>query len=104
MHTAIAATRKPVCIDREASIEAASRLMREQAVDELVVIERQGTARMPLGFLSGRDVVTRVVALGLDPAVVTAGDVLGVKGVVSLDDLLQALAGSDFSRANRFHR
>ena len=104
MHPASAAGRNLVCVDREASIEAAARLMRGHGVDELVVTELQESVRMPLGFISAKDIVMRVVALGLDPAVVTAGDVLGVKGVVSLDGLLQAPAGSESSSAHRFHR
>jgi predicted transcriptional regulator len=120
------ATRRPVCIDREESIADASRLMRAQDVDELVVTEPHDGYRVPAGVLSARDVVTRVVAFELDPAVVTVGDILwsrtapahvedtvpetlqrlcatgavalpvidrdGLAGVVSVDDLLRALA------------
>jgi CBS domain-containing protein len=91
-------------VNREATLEAASRLMREHDIEELVVADRKDGAGMPMGFISARDIVMRVVALGLDPAVVTAGDLLGMKGVASPDDVLQALAGSESSGAHRIHR
>jgi CBS domain-containing protein len=139
MRLGIVGTRHAVCIDRDESVEAASSAMRIERVDEVVVTERQSDARIPIGIVSARDIVTRVVALGLDSSVVTAGDLLWappaqasitdsvpealqrlcgtgaeslpivdsdgkLMGVVSLDDLLQALAGSESSRADRFHR
>ena len=79
------ARRRPVCVGREATIAEASRLMREERVDAVVVTDRLDGKPIPAGIVSARDVVTRVVAVGLDPAVITAGDVL------SMDDLLQAL-------------
>jgi len=139
MRIGIVGTRHAVCIDRDDSVETASCAMRLERVDEVVVTERQPGARVPIGIVSARDIVTRVVALGLDSSVLTAGDLLWslpaqaritdsvpealqrlcvtgaqslpivdgdgkLMGVVSLDDLLQALAGSESSRADRFHR
>jgi CBS domain-containing protein len=122
------ATRRPVCIDRDESVMDASRLMRAQDVDELVVTEPYDGERVPAGVISARDVVNRVVAHNLDPAVLTVGDILwarpapahvedtvpetlqrlcaagtaslpvvdaeGLAGIVSVDDLLRALAES----------
>jgi CBS domain-containing protein len=135
-------TRRPVCIACDASVEDASRLMREQRADKLVVVGpdlRQDGVRVPAGIISAQDIVTRVIAVGLDPAVLTAGDLVWscpgavratdtvpeaierlceteteslpvidsdgrVTGVVSLEDILQAVAGSEPSRRHRFHR
>jgi CBS domain-containing protein len=128
MPLAMVPARRPVCIDRDASVVAASRLMRAQDVDELVVTEPLEGRRVPAGVISARDVVNRVVAHDLDPAIVTVGDILwyrpepahvgdsvpetlqrlcasgteklpvvdrnGLAGVVSMDDLLRALAES----------
>jgi CBS domain-containing protein len=123
------ATRKPTCIDRDTTILGASELMRCCQVDELVVTERPEGVLVPVGIVSARDIVTRIIATGLDPAVVTAGDITWsdsthanatdsvsetlellhatgnsvlpvidgdgcLTGVVSLDELLWALAES----------
>jgi CBS domain-containing protein len=70
------ATRRPVCIDRDATIVAASRLMRAQDVAELVVIEPREQRRVPAGIISARDIITRIVAFNLDAAALTVGDIL----------------------------
>jgi CBS domain-containing protein len=76
MHLAMVARRRPVCIDREASVGAASGLMHDQRVDEVVVTEELNGKPIPAGIISARDIVTRVLACGLDPTVVTVGDIL----------------------------
>jgi CBS domain-containing protein len=68
--------RRPVCIDRDATILAASRLMRAQDVVDLVVTEPLDGTRVPAGVISARDIVARIVACDLDAAVVTVGDIL----------------------------
>ena len=139
MRLGIVGTRRTVCVDCNQSVEAASFAMRRQKVDQVVVTERGADTNVPIGILSANDIVTRVVAVGLDCSVVTAGDLLWAPparastndtvpqaldrlaaagahalplvdgdgrlvGVISLDDLLQALAGSEYSSAHRFHR
>jgi CBS domain-containing protein len=65
---------RPPIIESDATVEAASRLMRDERAGE-VLVTNSGS---PAGALSANDIVTRVVALGLDPRVVTAGDVLAI--------------------------
>jgi CBS-domain-containing membrane protein len=78
--------------------------MRELSVDKVVVTARHDGARIPVGVVSAADIVTRVVAVGLDSSVLTAGDLVTlpivdqsgkVTGVLRLDDLLEALARRD---------
>jgi CBS domain-containing protein len=76
MRVGTVGTRRAVCVDREQSVEAASYVMRLQKVDHVVVTERGVGASVPIGILSAADIVSRVVALGLDSSVVTAGDLL----------------------------
>lgn len=76
MQLAKVARRQPLCIDREATIAEASRVMRDQRVDALVVTEASEGSPVAAGILSAHDIVTRVIAVGLEPSVVTAGDIL----------------------------
>jgi CBS domain-containing protein len=139
MQVGVVGTRHAACLDWNESVVAASCAMRAQRVDQVVVTKHENGARVPLGVISARDIVTRVVALGLDSSVLKAGDLIWspaaqasitdtvpealdrlsaaggealavvdsegqLMGVVSLDDLLQALAGSESSGTHRIHR
>ena len=64
-----------ICIDRTATVIVASKLMRSLHVDELVVVDREHGAPIPLGVLSAQHIVTRILATELDPGVLTAGDI-----------------------------
>ena len=139
MQLGMLGTRRAVCVDADQTVKAASSAMRRQKIDRVVVMQRSGAAGAPLGILSASDIVTRVVALGLDSSVVTVGDLLWeaparvrvsdtlpealerlsaagadalpvvdgedrLIGVVSLEDLLVALAGIAVPRIHRIHR
>jgi CBS domain-containing protein len=62
-----------ICVDPDVTIREASRLMRSFGVEELVVA-RPPDGR-PLGVISAIDIVTSIIAAGLDPCVLTAGDI-----------------------------
>lgn len=70
------ATRRRVCVDREMTIAGASRLMRAFGVEQLVVMDTRGGEPVPIGVMSARQIVTRIVATGLEPGVLTAGDII----------------------------
>jgi len=63
-------------IEPEHSVRAAAVLMREQHVGALVVVRNDGT-RKPIGIITDRDIAIGVVAVGLDPEVLTVGDIMG---------------------------
>ena len=48
----------------ETSLEDASRLMRENHVGDVVVIEPRGDRRVPIGMLTDRDIVLATIAIG----------------------------------------
>jgi CBS domain-containing protein len=62
-------------IDREASVLEASQLMRTSGATELLVVDKTDGAIFAFGIVTATDIVTRVIAAGLDPAVLTAGDI-----------------------------
>jgi CBS domain-containing protein len=67
--------RNPVCIDRDTTILRACRLMRNHHVEALVVIDHPRGTVVPMGIVCAQDIVTRIFATGLDPEVMTAGDI-----------------------------
>lgn len=62
-------------IDRNASVLEASKLMRQSGTTELLVVDKHNGGQFTFGIVTANDIVTRVIATGLDPAVMTAGDI-----------------------------
>ena len=58
------------------TVREAALLMREYHVGDLVVVEENGK-RKPVGIVTDRDIAISIVALGLDPDVITVGDIMG---------------------------
>lgn len=71
-----------------------AQIMRAQHVGSVVVIDEDGERDDPRGIVTDRDIVIEAVAVGLDPATLTAGDVMAapLATVRSSDDILDALA------------
>jgi CBS domain-containing protein len=63
------------CVDRELSVLELSRVMRKLGTTRLLVTSGRGDTRRAVGVVTARDIVTRIVAVELDPAVLTAGDI-----------------------------
>ena len=85
--------RNVVCATRETTISDAASLMRHHHIGDVVVVDQLEGDRMPVGIVTDRDIVIEVVAMGLNPAAVTAGDVMTPSPVVAKqeDDALWAL-------------
>jgi len=64
----------------------AARLMREQHVGCLVVVDDSTGRRRVVGVLTDRDIVTAVVAPGLVPGALTVGDVMSADVATAQED------------------
>jgi CBS domain-containing protein len=83
-------------VGRVTPLTDAARLMREQHVGSLVVVDETGKGRVPVGILTDRDIVVAVVAREVDPRALTAGDVMSndlatVRPTSSAVDALQLM-------------
>ena len=58
------------------TVREAALLMREYHVGDLVVVEEENGKRKPVGIVTDRDIAISIVALGLDPDVITVGDIM----------------------------
>ncbi len=88
------AAREVVTVTPGATLAECAQIMREQHVGSVVVIDDKGSHDRPSGIVTDRDIVVEAVALGLDPATLTAGDVMAtpLATVREGDDILDALA------------
>jgi len=70
-------SREVVFATRDTTVAAAAKLMRQHHVGCLVVVDAMnGGKRVPVGIVTDRDIVVEVTATDLDPAVITAGDIM----------------------------
>jgi CBS domain-containing protein len=60
-------SREVVFVARSESCAEAARLMRENHVGSLVVVEEAAAPGVPIGMITDRDLAVGVMALGLDP-------------------------------------
>jgi len=78
--------------------------MRHGHVGSLVVVDQMnGGKRLPVGIVTDRDIVVEVVATGLDPAVITVGDIMESELVVGResDSVLETLEVMRFKGVRR---
>jgi len=84
-------TRIVMIVRRDTPLVEAAACMRREHVGCVVVIERKGDGEVPVGILTDRDIVVTIVAVGLDPRVLTVADAMGRDvAVVREDDSLGA--------------
>lgn len=69
-------TRNVIAADVETSIYEAAQLMRHHHVGTVVAIRKNGSREYPVGIITDRDIVLEIVAPGLDPEVLTIGDIM----------------------------
>lgn len=63
-------------IRADEALTQAALQMRQEHVGDLVVVERRGSASVPIGILTDRDIVVGVVAKGVTADSVTVGDAM----------------------------
>ncbi len=78
--------REVVTATRDTTIQEAARLMRENHVGDLLVIQGSNGTRTPVGIVTDRDIVVVVVAADLDAAVLTLEDIMGPELETAVED------------------
>jgi CBS domain-containing protein len=69
-------SRDPVMCTEDTRLQDVAAMMRARHVGAIVVATADGSAYRPLGIVTDRDIVVELVATGLDPAAITAGDIV----------------------------
>jgi len=76
MRIADICTRQVVSTDAAISVHAAAELMRKHHVGSLVVTEHPNGERIPIGFITDRDIVLAVVAVGISADALMVSDIM----------------------------
>ncbi|MCD6527481.1 MAG: CBS domain-containing protein [Desulfuromonas sp.] len=69
-------TRNTVIVSPETSILAVAKLMRNQHVGDVVVVEERQAGKVPVGIITDRDIVVELLAKEVDIDKVCAGDLM----------------------------
>lgn len=96
-------TREVSYAERGMPLVEAARLMRENHVGCLVVVDEVAGVRKVVGVLTDRDIVVAVVARGVAPQTLSAGDVMSADPVTvreedSLIDLMRTMRAKGVRR------
>ena len=85
--------REVVIMRRDESLLDAARLMREQHVGDVVIVEEGPEGRVPTGIFSDRDLVVEVLAEAVPLDAVTVGDVMSTHLLVAreTDEMLDTI-------------
>lgn len=68
--------RDVIVLERNDTVLEAAKLMRQHHIGDVVVIEKKHEKFKPIGIVTDRDLVVEIVAPGLDPNVITVGDIM----------------------------
>lgn len=68
--------REVIVVQRNDTILEAARLMRQNHVGDVVVVEDRSGVRVPVGIITDRDLVVEIMASELDQMVITVGDIM----------------------------
>ena len=79
-------THKVITVDREIDISAAARVMRENHIGYLIVTDSRAGGSSPIGVITDRDIVVKVMAKGVDPHTLTVGDAMTREPLTAADD------------------
>ena len=76
MRIADICTRDVIHVDAGLSVRDAARLMREEHIGTLVVVEQPNSERIPIGMVTDRDIVVSVIAADVDANSLAVGDIM----------------------------
>jgi len=76
MHIGEICKRSVVTCGRETSAPELAQLMRDHHVGDVIVVDEYEGRQMPVGIVTDRDLVVQIMAKGVTPELVRAGDML----------------------------
>ncbi len=95
--------RDVIILQREDTILKAAKLMRQNHVGDVVVVEARGDVRVPVGIVTDRDLVVEIMATGLDQTVITVGDIM-VRELVTVKESTGVFETIQYMRSQAVRR
>ncbi len=79
-------TRRIITVEVSVDIAAAAEVMRENKIGYLIVTNKANGNRTPVGVITDRDIVVKILAKDVNPHALTAGDVMTREPLVARED------------------
>ena len=79
-------THRVITVDRAIDIAAAASVMRDNHIGYLIVTDALSGGSAPVGVITDRDIVVRVLAKDVDPHTLTVGDVMTPEPLTAAED------------------
>jgi len=79
-------THRVITVDQGIDVAAAASVMRENHIGYLIVTDAKSGAAAPVGVLTDRDIVVKVLAKDVDAHSLTVGDVMTPEPLIAADD------------------
>jgi CBS domain-containing protein len=79
-------TRKVITTDVGVDVAAAAQVMRENKIGYLIVTDKAAGNRAPIGVVTDRDIVVKIVAKDVNPHALTVGDVMSREPLLATED------------------
>lgn len=95
--------REVVMVQRDNTVMEVAQLMRQNHVGDVVVVDDLKNGRVPIGIVTDRDLVVEVMSQGLEPEILSMGDIMasGIVTVKETDDMFVAV---EYMRAKGVRR
>ncbi|MCX8049819.1 MAG: CBS domain-containing protein [Methylohalobius sp.] len=96
-------SREVVIISSNESVLVAAKLMRQYHVGDLVVVEEREGKRVPVGILTDRDIVVKILAQELDPPHLRVSEVMSAE-IETIGENDEVFFAADRMRASGVRR
>lgn len=95
--------REVIIAEKRQSIRDAAKLMRQQHVGTVVIVENSIAGKIPQGILTDRDIVVELLAQDVDPDAVEIGDVMST-ALITVNEETKLLDALRLMRENAVRR
>lgn len=79
-------SRETIIASPQTKVQEAAQLMRQYDVGTLFIVDTDAKGNKPVGIVTDRDIVLKVLAAGLSPAEVTMSDIMTTKLLTALEN------------------
>jgi len=79
-------THRVITVDRGIDVAAAAEVMRENHIGYLIVTDARSGGAAPVGVLTDRDIVVKVLAKDVNAHSLTVGDIMTPEPLIAADD------------------